>query len=105
MRLIITDIVRLLFGIVFLISCTKSLDTNQLYVPTESDTTATASLEELQQGRELYINNCSNCHALPSPDDYSVSGWYNVLQQMAPKTSLNTQELSMVKKYLCRGHN
>jgi hypothetical protein len=84
------------------ISCSKST-TGSLYTPTSADATATATLEELQQGRTLYINNCGACHNLYSPDDYSVSGWKSVISNMAPKTSMNASQVTLVTKYVTRG--
>jgi mono/diheme cytochrome c family protein len=84
------------------ISCSKST-TGSLYTPTSADVTATATLEELQQGRTLYINHCGACHNLYSPDDYSVSGWKSVMSNMAPKTSMNASQVTLVTKYVTRG--
>jgi hypothetical protein len=85
------------------ISCSKSSTTGSLYTPTSADVTATTTLEELLQGRTLYINNCGACHNLYSPDDYSVSGWKSVMSNMAPKTSMNTSQVTLVTKYVTRG--
>jgi hypothetical protein len=90
--------------LILLGACSKISDTSNLYTPTNVDTTATASLEELQQGRVLYINNCDACHHLYSPDDFSPGQWRNIMANMAPLTSLNTEEVSKVTKYLCRGN-
>jgi cytochrome c5 len=86
------------------ISCSKDkVNTNALYVPTQADTTATATLEELQQGRVLYIDHCASCHSLYSPDDYSASQWPRIISGMAPKAGLSGTNTSLVKKYLTRG--
>jgi mono/diheme cytochrome c family protein len=85
------------------ISCKKS-STASLYTPTSIDATATATLEELQQGRTLYINNCARCHDLYSPDDYSASQWRSIMSSMAPKTRMTSSETTLVTKYVTRGH-
>lgn len=91
--------------LISLTSCEKNSTTNAtLYTPTESDTTSNATLVELQQGRELYINNCQECHQLYSPDDFSASRWNTIVAQMAPKTNLSQSEIELVKKYLKRGN-
>jgi hypothetical protein len=52
--------------------CTKdSAKTCSLYVPAIEDVTTSATLQELQQGRALYIDQGAGCHNLYSPDDYS----------------------------------
>ena len=84
-------------------SCTK-ISTSNLYDPVSSDATANATLEELQQGRTLYLNNCGRCHDLYSPDDFSASRWKTIMGSMAPKTRMNASEVSLVTKYVTRGN-
>jgi hypothetical protein len=102
---------KMLFGflviaIVLVISngCAKD-NTNYdfLYTPTAIDTTANASLAQLQQGRKLFINNCGNCHSVPSPDSYTVVNWKSILSNMVPKTSLSKADAALVSKYVTRG--
>jgi hypothetical protein len=84
--------------------CSKSdPDTSGLYVPSPSDATVNATLTELQQGRSLFINNCNSCHALPSPDSYTVTEWKSILTSMTPRTALTQPEITLVTKYVCRG--
>ena len=84
--------------------CTKNtIDTSSLYVPTSSDVTLNATLSELQQGRDLYINNCGRCHNLYSPDNYTPAQWKTVLGSMTPRTSLSSTEIQLVTKYVSRG--
>lgn len=94
-------------GIIFLSlifgSCSKSSDTGNLYTPTSADVTASATLTDLQQGRTLYINNCGACHNLYSPDSYSVTQWKNIMNSMAPKTSMTSSQDTLVLKYVTRG--
>ena len=96
----------ILFAIIILgAGCTKNGgDTSSLYVPTSSDVTSTATLEELQQGRALYIDNCNACHGYYNPDNYSPSQWRNILGNMAPRTSMSSPEVNLVTKYLTRGN-
>jgi hypothetical protein len=85
-------------------ACKKnSADTSALYVPASSDATANATLQELQQGRILYIDNCNSCHSLYSPDSYSTAQWKSVMSSMAPKTSMSASDIQLVTKYVCRG--
>jgi hypothetical protein len=89
--------------LVLLLSCTK-VSTTALYTPVSTDATANATLQELQDGRTLYINNCGKCHNLFSPDDYSVNNWKTIMSGMAPKTSMNAAQVTLVTKYVTRGH-
>lgn len=95
-----------LFISVFLLidSCTKNnVDTTALYIPTSADVTVNATLPELQQGRDLYINNCGKCHGLYSPDNYTSSQWKSILNSMVPRTGLTTAEAQLVTKYVTKG--
>jgi hypothetical protein len=84
--------------------CKKSSsDSSGCYTPTNADTTATATLAELQQGRSLYISNCNKCHSLYSPDNYAPSQWKSILSSMGPKTSMSASEIELVTKYVCKG--
>jgi mono/diheme cytochrome c family protein len=95
----------LIFTAALAVSCSKSnnVNTNGLYVPTQADATSNATLQELQQGRVLYVDNCAACHNLYSPDDYSASQWPQVLSSMAPKAGLSSANTLLVKKYLTKG--
>src|SRR5665647_2428196 len=84
----------------FLISCQKeTISTGSLYVPAASDITATATLAQLQQGRNLFINSCGACHGLYSPDSYSASNWKSILSNMAPRAGLSAANTALVSKY------
>ena len=97
-------ILLVLLAFLGVISCKKdSANTSALYVPSKKDVTANATLQELQQGRVLYIDNCAQCHGLYSPDDYGASQWPGILSNMASKTGLSSSEVTLVKKYLTRG--
>jgi len=87
-----------------LASCSQpGQDTSNLYIPTPSDVTATTTLDELNQGRALYIDNCSRCHGLYAPESFSSSQWKSVMAQMAPKTRMSAEEKSLVSKYVSKG--
>ncbi len=89
---------------VAMVSCLKqTTDTSNLYIPTPSDVTATATLDELTQGRALYIDNCERCHGLYTPESFSSSQWKSIISQMGPKTRLTTAEISLVSKYVSHG--
>ena len=86
-----------------LMACPLGPSATDAYVPVASDATTTASLTELQQGRDLFVNNCAACHALPLTDNYSSTQWPSILNQMAPKAALSADQTTLVKKYVTRG--
>jgi len=76
--------------------------TTQLYVPSAGNVNKVeqASLAELQQGHDLYMNNCGKCHKLHKPDSKSNQEWKKVLGFMAPKAKLNADQSNLIYKYL-----
>jgi hypothetical protein len=102
-RLILSAIVVILF--IVEAGCSKQgTDTSALYIPTAADATATATLQELQQGRALYVDYCGKCHGFYNPDAFSPTQWRNVMTSMAPKTSMTAGEVNLVTKYVTRGN-
>lgn len=75
---------------------------SKIYVPTEKnvDKFVPASLAELKQGHELYLNNCGKCHKLYSPGSHSDSEWKKILEKMAPKAKLDNDQSYLVFRYL-----
>jgi len=74
----------------------------QLYTPGDKNVNKveTASLAELQQGHDLYLNNCGKCHKLYKPDSRSNESWKKVLGFMAPKAKLDQSQSDLIYKYL-----
>jgi hypothetical protein len=90
---------------IFIWGCTKSTtDTSSLYIPTSANVTANATLQQLQQGRELYINNCNGCHSLYSPDSFTPAQWNSILSTMGPRSGMVTSDIQLVTKYLTKGN-
>ena len=86
-------------------ACTKSSSgTSSLYVPTSADATANATLDELTNGRALYVANCNSCHDLYNPDNYTPTQWKSILTSMGPKSGMSASQILLVTKYLCRGN-
>jgi mono/diheme cytochrome c family protein len=96
-------LIAVIFVLFAVYSCQKDNVTIDAYVPVAADATANASLEELQQGRKLFINNCADCHGLPSPDDYTATDWSSILNHMIPRTGMSQVQGTLVYKYVTRG--
>ena len=86
-------------------ACSKNLTTNtdSLYTPAAADVTASATLADLQAGRDLFINNCGKCHNLYNPDNFSATNWKSIVPNMASRAGLSTAQASQVTKYVTRG--
>lgn len=95
----------LLVGFGLLVSsCSKSgSNSGSIYQPTSADVTANATIDQLQQGRALYVSNCNACHYLYSPDDFIANTWPSIIAQMGPRTNMSSAQISLVTKYLTRG--
>lgn len=76
--------------------------TTQFYTPGEKNVNKVepASLAELQQGHDLYLNNCGKCHKLHKPDSRTNESWKKVLGYMAPKAKLDQNQSDLIYKYL-----
>jgi hypothetical protein len=76
--------------------------TSQLYVPTEANVNKVeqATLAELQQGHDLFVNNCGKCHKLPKPGSKSNPQWKKTLEVMIPKAKLNNDQSYLIYRYL-----
>ncbi len=60
----------------------------------------TNSAENLALGKTIYDNSCGKCHDLPAPKDHSAQDWVGIMNAMAPKAKLNTQQHEMVYNYI-----
>ena len=47
-----------------------------------------AALEALREGRSLYVNKCSGCHALIAPDVHSDAEWREEVGEMLLKKKI-----------------
>jgi hypothetical protein len=96
-------LIPLIVGITFSACKKDSTNPGALYVPTEADVTANATLQELKDGRDLYIANCGDCHSFYLPENFNASQWSGIIASMAPRTSLNSTQVLLVKKYVNKG--
>lgn len=89
----------ILFAFLFVAAVACS---SEIYVPSKKNVNKVeqASLEELQQGHDLYINNCGKCHKLYSPGSRSNIEWKQALNKMIPKTQLNNDQSYLIYRYL-----
>lgn len=75
-----------------------------LYIPT-ADQAAEAgiTLEELQRGRQLYIDNCGSCHMLYLPKQFTAEHWKNEIDSMRTRVSITEREKQLIVDYLLSG--
>ena len=61
-----------------------------------------ASLEDLQRGRTLYLRRCGTCHALRDPSAYNADEWRAQVERMEKvhKVHLSAEEEGDILRYL-----
>jgi cytochrome c5 len=96
-------------ALVFLVSCNKeseseTVSASSLYTPTTADTTANATLAELQQGKTIFLANCGSCHGYYSPESQSVSEWKEIVPDMSQNDAhISLADEALVLKYVTKG--
>lgn len=91
-----------------LVACSPKLSN-----PTNDDLTIAKSkfgdvtLQELQEGKKLYQENCNLCHKLYKPQMFSEEKWRNIIPPMVKKVNKKTgqqvispQDESKILKYV-----
>jgi cytochrome c5 len=58
------------------------------------------TVEELAHGRDVFVSRCSSCHGLPRPDVKSHDEWASVLDEMAVRAKLSSDDRDLVLRYL-----
>lgn len=58
------------------------------------------TLEELQQGRSLFVGHCGGCHLPPRPTDFSADEWPGHVDEMRERSGLTMDESDLVVRYL-----
>jgi len=89
--------------IIFIVISVSISCSSALYIPTESQQTAFASLSQLQAGRKLYVQKCGSCHTLVLPEKHTKEEWQHLLDEMQLKASINNIEKEKILLYLTKG--
>ncbi len=60
------------------------------------------SMEELQQGRRAYLNQCGKCHSLKSETAVPKDAWESTVNRMRNKNGakLTDEEVANIARYL-----
>jgi mono/diheme cytochrome c family protein len=84
-------------------ACTPALpEPTSAHVALAQRTEPSASLEDLQRGRTLYLRRCGTCHALRDPNAYDGDEWRAQIERMEKVHSvhLTTEEEADILRYL-----
>lgn len=86
-------------SVLILFACAPSL-----YLPTDEQAARVGiPLEELQQGRKLYVDNCGSCHMLYLPNRFTVDKWEAEMVIMRTKVTITDRDEELILKYLLTG--
>lgn len=93
---------RKLFIVLLVFGATACGSKATLYTPSSENVNKviTASLDELNQGKDLFAAKCGQCHALPSPKSREPQKWKQVMNVMSVKAKLTPEENRLVTSYL-----
>jgi len=70
-------------------------------VPNKNDINYTSiKYNILLEGRKQYINNCSSCHNLHLPQEYTKEEWSKILISMQAKANANDSIINLISEYL-----
>jgi cytochrome c5 len=59
------------------------------------------TISELQSGYKIYATNCSGCHRLHSPREYTAEKWKPILSEMFAKAKMtDDKQKELVANYL-----
>jgi hypothetical protein len=58
------------------------------------------TLEQLAEGRSLYVARCAGCHNLHLPERYTPEKWLDLVPAMAVKARLSPGEVETIERYL-----
>jgi len=59
-----------------------------------------STLAQLEQGRSVFVQRCSGCHALPLPDSRTEAEWKKVLDEMGAEAKLTANERVLVERFV-----
>jgi hypothetical protein len=59
-----------------------------------------ATAAALEEGRNLYVNRCTECHELELLDSRTVSAWRDAVASMARRANLDGSQQSKIVEYL-----
>jgi len=102
MRMLVTG------GLVLILTLTSCLTVEQMAPPVTTEFSKTGinvvSLAALEQGREVYITDCTRCHSVEPINRYSVDRWRTIIDRMGPESKLDETRTDMLRNYIIAAH-
>ncbi len=91
-----TYLLLVIFSCIFFIASCAT----KLYIPSEANVSADVSLTDLQKGRKIYTNKCSNCHDLHLPHEYNHDEWIEKVNKMQARSFVDDESKNLILLYL-----
>lgn len=85
------------------LSCTKQLDN----IPLASQRMAQdyeVSLNDLQKGRDIFMQHCNACHERVPPGKIDPEAWRTILPHMSMRAHITKQDTQRLQNYLIAAH-
>lgn len=99
----ITFIAAVITGVVTAAACTSSLPhANEQHAEWAAQRWPGVGIAELEQGRNLYVQNCSGCHMLRDPKSQPPDKWPEDVEEMRVKMGgrLSEADAELIERYL-----
>lgn len=58
------------------------------------------SMADLTSGHVIYTTKCNTCHGLKEIGSYDEATWGKLIDAMAPKAKLNSEDTEKLRKYI-----
>lgn len=58
----------------------------------------------LEQGREVYLRDCTRCHSVEPISRYSQDRWHAIIERMAVQSQLGESRTAALKAYVFAAH-
>lgn len=74
---------------------------SKLYIPVEANALkASLPVQDLITGKNLYLNNCNECHGLKMPKRFDAVQWTKKLDKMQDRAEITDAEKALIHAYL-----
>jgi cytochrome c2 len=58
------------------------------------------SAEDLEKGRQLFLDNCSSCHSYPDRSAYSEKEWPVIARRMGDKVDMKEADTELLVRFI-----
>ena len=56
--------------------------------------------QRIAEGKTIFENSCGTCHDLPDPRAHNDTEWIGIVNAMAPKAKVSTDQGALVYEYI-----